>query len=159
MLPIRMTRIRHLQLRFFCITLCLAGLLGSSALCEDRASSDASDETTGTVEGIVTYQADSSRPWRYARYYVKGGKSGALAEAVVALHGSEPSGDVEKGGPATVVIDQKDFRFIPETVAIRTGDRVKFKNSDGAIHNVFVPNPGNQFNVNMPAGGRTHRDV
>ena len=38
--------------------------------------------------------------------------------------------------PATTVIDQKDFRFIPETVAIRAGDSVKFTNSDPQLHNV-----------------------
>src|SRR5262245_4015117 len=37
---------------------------------------------SGAIEGIVTYQADSARPWRYSRYYIKDPRQGQLAEAV-----------------------------------------------------------------------------
>ncbi len=139
-------------LRF--VGLCLAVAVGASALGEDRSTHLAVEQTQGTVEGIVTYQSDRNRPWRYARYYVKDRKTGELAEAVVSLRGTAGDRDGEQPGPATVVIDQKDFRFIPETVAIRAGDRVTFKNSDAAVHNVYVSDPANAFNVNMPAGGQ-----
>ena len=56
--------------------------------------------------------------------------------------------------PQTIVIDQKDFRFDPETVAIRAGDLVKFTNSDNAVHNVRTINPLHSFNVNMQSGGK-----
>ena len=108
--------------------------------------------TSGAVEGIVTYQADASRPWRYSRYYIKDPKAGQLAEAVVAISGPgiQPQ-TVEKLEPA--VIDQKDFQFIPETVAIRAGQSVKFLNSDKELHNVNSFQPKHSFNVVMPAGG------
>ena len=47
----------------------------------------AEEAGTGTITGKVVYEADASRPWRYARYYVAGKKTGQLAEAVVALAG------------------------------------------------------------------------
>lgn len=136
-----------------CVGLYLAVAGGSPALGEDRLTNEAVNRAKGTVEGVITYQAEDRRPWRYARYYVKDRKTGELAEAVVSLNGGEPGGGGEKHDPITAVMDQKDFRFIPETIAIRAGDRVKFKNSDAVVHNVFVFDPGNQFNVNMPAGG------
>ena len=45
------------------------------------------------------------------------------------------------------------FQFIPETASIRVGDRVKFLNSDSALHNVQSYHPKYSFNVNMPTGG------
>ncbi len=135
-----------------CAGICLAAAGGGAALAEDDPS-NGGDPALGTVEGLITYQADRDRPWRYARYYVKNRKSGELAEAVVSLNGGPADGGAKRE-PATVEMDQKDFRFIPETIAIRAGDRVKFKNSDAVVHNVFVFDPSNAFNVNMPAGGQ-----
>ena len=77
---------------------------------------------------------------------------GHLAEAVVALE----TAPVERGPSdkaATVVVDPKDFQFTPETAAIRAGDRVKFLNSDTAVHNVQTFHPEHAFNINMPSGG------
>ena len=106
----------------------------------------------GTIEGVVTYRADPQRPWRYARYYIKQAKTGELAEAVVAIRGKGLS-SAEPGAASTVVIDQKNFLFLPETVAIHRGDAVKFTNSDQTTHNVHVVSDLAHFNVNMPGGG------
>ena len=106
---------------------------------------------TGVVEGQVTYQSDPKRPWRYARYYIRDRRAGQLAEAVVALRGRslrQPPAEA-----ATTVIDQKNFQFVPETVAINTGDSVKFTNSDAGTHNVRSNSPLADFNANMPQGG------
>src|SRR5262249_14439110 len=73
-------------------------------------------EQTGAVEGTVTYRADSQRPWRYGRYYIKHAKTGELAEAVVALRGKELAEAAPKHEPETVTIDQKNFQFTPETI-------------------------------------------
>jgi len=109
------------------------------------------DAPTGAVEGVVTYAADAKKPWRYARYYVR---KGALAESVVALSGGDLK-PAPSAAPSTVVIDQKNYQFSPETVAIRTGDRVRFTNSDGAVHNVRAATLDYEFNESMAPGGET----
>jgi plastocyanin len=111
----------------------------------------AADPSLGTIEGTVIYKADAKRPWRYARYYVKNAKSGELAEAVVALR-AKPVLDDQRAAE-TVVIDQANFQFTPETVAIRRGDSVDFTNSDAATHNVQTSGEIASFNVNTPGGG------
>jgi len=107
---------------------------------------------TGSIEGTVIYRADAERPWRYARYYVKDRHQGQLAEAVVALKSAAVQRDPSDQA-ATVVVDQKNFQFIPETVAIRAGDRVKFLNNDKEVHNVRTVHPRQSFNTNIPSGG------
>ena len=107
------------------------------------------------VEGTIRFQADSKQPWRYARYYVKRVQTGELAEAVVALRFKGYEGLPPR---ATVEIDQKNFLFQPETVAIRAGDSVRFTNSDGATHNVNVSSDLTSFNVTMTDGG-SHTQV
>jgi plastocyanin len=106
----------------------------------------------GTIEGTITYRADAKRPWRYARYYVKNATSGELAEAVVALRGKSLKKS-RPAAPTTVKIDQKDFQFLPELVAIRQGDSVTFTNSDQATHNVRASGELANLNVTMSAGG------
>ncbi len=112
------------------------------------------DSNTGTVIGTVSYQADANRPWRQSRYYVKDPAKGQLAEAVVALEGAELVKQPSPPKPNTTVIDQKNFQFSPETVAIRAGEQVKFLNSDKDLHNINSSTPLHSFNVNMPAGGQ-----
>jgi len=105
----------------------------------------------GAVEGTVTYSADPKRPWRYARFYIKQSKTGELAEAVVALR-ARPVESAPRT-PQTIVIDQKNFQFTPETVVIHRGDSVKFTNSDEATHNVFSKSDLSNFNVATPSRG------
>src|SRR5262245_52677933 len=117
-------------------------------------SSGHGDDTapaSGTIEGVVTYRADARRPWRYARYYVKPGQTGELAEAVVALRGKGLKSD--NAAPAKAVIDQKNFQFSPEMIAVRVGDSVTFTNSDPATHNVQATSDIAAFNATMPGGG------
>jgi plastocyanin len=130
--------------------------LAAAGLCTPAASAAqelGTAEKLGAVEGTVTYRADPQRPWRYGRYYIKRAKTGELAEAVVALHRRNLAGTGLPPEPNTVTIDQKNFQFLPETVAIRAGDSVKFTNSDQATHNVRVSSHISSFNVTMPAGG------
>jgi plastocyanin len=99
-----------------------------------------------TVSGRVRYQADAARPWPLGRYYLN---SGSLAEAVVALEAPGLS-----GAPAarTLWMDQKNFQFVPETLAIRAGDSVRFTNSDEALHNVMTFQGAAPLNVNLAQG-------
>jgi plastocyanin len=130
----------------------LAGALGLGALAIHPSDADEPQPASCSIEGLITYQADEKRPWRYARYYVKPGRKGELAEAVVALRGRGlKSGNAEP--PAKAVIDQKNFQFTPETVAVRTGDSVTFTNSDPATHNVQSAGDLAAFNATMPGGG------
>lgn len=108
----------------------------------------------GVVEGSVTYVANPQKPWRLGRYYIRNAKSGELAEAVVALSQRGLGKTDPSRKPITVVVDQKDFQFVPETVAIRAGDQVKFLNSDNHPHNVKTTHPDQAFNVTMPVGSQ-----
>jgi plastocyanin len=121
-------------------------LLLSLVVNEHRAAAQ-----TATIDGVVSYQPDAARPWRYSRYYVKQPKTGELAEAVVAIR-AKPVADTDRQ-PQTLVIDQHNFQFTPETVAIRRGDSIKFTNADQVTHNVQSSSDIATFNVNMPGGG------
>ena len=123
-----------------------AGLLLLVALHAQPAAAQ-----NAAIEGVVTYQSDTSRPWRYARYYVRQPKTGELGEAVVAIR-AKPVADGDRP-PQTFVIDQENFRFTPETVAIRRGDSIKFTNADQTTHNVQSSSDIATFNANMPGGG------
>jgi plastocyanin len=140
----------------YAIFACLA--LVAVNVCRCCAAEPAADKstagapsTTGTIEGVVTYEADAKRPWRYARYYVKNAKRGELAEAVVSVRMRGVPSPPSK--PTTAKIDQKDFQFEPELVAIRQGDSVTFTNSDTATHNVRATGDVANFNITMAAGG------
>jgi plastocyanin len=115
------------------------------------------EQSIGAIEGTVTYKADSKRPWRYGRYYIKNSKTGELAEAVVALR-AKPAVDAKRESQ-TVVIDQENFQFQPETVVIRRGDSVKFTNSDAATHNVQTSSEAAsiRFHLTKPAGHASPR--
>lgn len=123
-----------------------------------QISGSAAEPTTGTITGRVIYQSDPKHPWRYARYYVKSRRTGELAEAVVGLTDNRLRKQAPESKPATVAMDQKDFRFIPETVVVRAGDSVRFGNSDGVVHNVRTADGRQPFNVNIPPG-RTHTEA
>lgn len=131
----------------------LGWLLPFLMLAMAHAEPPATDAKTGTIAGTVSYQPDAKRPWRQARYYIKDPAKGELAEAVVALVGKD-LGKNAAAKPATVIVDQKNFMFTPETVAIRAGDKIKFLNSDKELHNVNVFHKLHSFNVTMPAGGQ-----
>lgn len=106
---------------------------------------------SGSVEGRVRYEADAARPWRYSRYYVKDQKNGWLGEAVVALEGV-PASSRKPREEVTHTVDQVNFQFVPETLAIRAGDTVKFLNSDDSLHNVMTSDGEEPFNENVMKG-------
>jgi plastocyanin len=95
---------------------------------------------------------DPARPWRLGRYYIRNAKTGHLAEAVVALSGKGLRATDTARVAQTVKVDQKDFQFTPETIAIRAGDRVRFLNNDAQVHNVQSVSSRHSFNVNMLSG-------
>ena len=108
---------------------------------------------TGTITGKVVYKSNPERPWRLGRYYIRNAAKGELAEAVVAISRRGLKGPDAAREPQTATIDQKDFQFTPETIAIRAGDQVKFINSDPQVHNVQTSHARQSFNVNMQPDG------
>lgn len=136
------------------LAICALDLVLADDLREtNRTSSGITVPGTGTITGKVTYKSDPQRPWRLGRYYLQNPKSGELAEAVVAISLRGLKGPDVTREPRIVTIDQKDFQFTPETVAIRAGDQIKFTNSDAQVHNVQTNHLRQTFNVNMAAGG------
>jgi plastocyanin len=67
---------------------------------------------------------------------------------------------VEEGLPAAkldpVVMDQVNYEFVPHVLAVRAGQRVEFRNSDGANHGVSASSleAKNCFNETTSPGGR-----
>jgi plastocyanin len=83
-------------------------------------------------------------------------KSSGLQDAVVYLVGTfpAPSQEGDAKPPEPVLIDQQDETFTPHVVALRDGQAIRFKNSDGGNHNVrsATLDPRNEFNVFTGAG-------
>jgi plastocyanin len=107
----------------------------------------------GIVTGTVSYQPDPQKPWRYARYYVADAKMGRLAEAVVCLTDRKLRGLRPPTKSQTVAMGQEDYRFVPETIAVRVGDKVRFTNSDAALHNVMALGGDERLNVSLTQDG------
>lgn len=105
-----------------------------------------------TIEGTVTYQPDPHRPWKLSRYYVANPKTGRLAEAVVALEGPDLAQSGLNDAAQTQSMDQANFQFVPETLALRAGDSIKIMNSDDALHNVMTSDGPKPFNVTLAKG-------
>jgi plastocyanin len=134
----------RLRVMLLVVALAFANLLPTSALSQPA-------QETGSVEGVLKYRADAKRPWKFARYYVANPKDDHLAEAVVALEGNNLSRSILQT-PKTRTIDQVNYQFVPETMAVRVGDAVRISNSDEALHNVMTSDGGEPFNVNVAKG-------
>jgi plastocyanin len=107
---------------------------------------------TGIIEGVIKYIPDAKRPWRFSRYYIQNPKNGFLAESVIALERPGLSSLAPAVSPTNHTMDQINFQFVPETLAIRAGDTVLISNSDDALHNVMTSDGGAPFNVNLVKG-------
>ncbi|MCA9265623.1 MAG: hypothetical protein KDA60_17300 [Planctomycetales bacterium] len=130
----------------------LACFAGGLALSADEPAT-VTPPATGTIRGKVVYVANTQKPWRLGRYYIRNAKSGEIAEAVVALADRQLASHDTDRVARTVAIDQKNFQFVPEVVAIHAGDHVRFLNNDTHTHNVKTSHPKHSFNVTMPIGG------
>jgi plastocyanin len=124
----------------------------SAFLCIVMALLRVSAGETGTVEGFIKYVPNSKRPWRFSRYYIQDAKNGFLAETVVALERPGLSALAPAAPASKHTMDQLNFQFVPETLAIRAGDTVLISNSDDALHNVMTSDGGEPFNVNVVKG-------
>lgn len=50
------------------------------------------------------------------------------------------------------VMDQRDHRFVPHVLAIETGTRVRFPNSDNVSHHVYSFSPAKRFELFLAKG-------
>jgi plastocyanin len=86
-------------------------------------------------------------------FYVVGA-NGELADVVVYLKGI--SGKSTGASQPPVVLDQKGCLYVPQILAIQTGQKLIVKNSDPCIHNVHatptVPGNPESNQVQMPGG-------
>jgi hypothetical protein len=112
----------------------------------------ADDALAANLSGVVRYDADPQKPWRYARYYVSKDRKQALSSALVVLKGRRLK-DLPKGPPRMPQIDQVDYRFIPEVAAVTVGDSIRFTNSDATSHNVRDVTGTEPLNVSLVQGG------
>jgi plastocyanin len=85
------------------------------------------------------------------KFYVVGA-GGELADVVVSLKGV-PSASTGASAPP-VVMDQKGCLYVPQILAVQTGQKVVVKNSDPCVHNVHTKPAANAEanQVQMPGG-------
>jgi plastocyanin len=87
-------------------------------------------------------------------FYVVGAK-GELADVIVSLQGAAGPSTGASAPPA--LLDQKGCEYVPQILAVQTGQKIVVKNSDPVLHNIHdLPNPdsGNkeQNMAQMPNG-------
>jgi len=85
------------------------------------------------------------------KFYVVGA-DGELADVIVSLKGI--SGKSTGASAAPVVMDQKGCLYMPQILAVQTGQKIIVKNSDNCVHNVHTVPKDNapQNMVQMPGG-------
>ena len=90
------------------------------------------------------------------------GKSGQLRDVFIMMYRKSkdelpihPSYEKLKEKP--VVLDNKNCRFQPHAIFVRTGQTLRMKNSDSVGHNCHIVTFGNESNDNIPAND--HLDI
>ena len=85
------------------------------------------------------------------KFYVVGA-NGELADVVVSLKGISGKSTGASAAPAT--LDQKGALYVPQIIAIQTGQKLTVKNSDPVVHNVHTkPTANPESNEVQMSGG------
>jgi plastocyanin len=115
------------------------------------------DGDTGTIEGRITFGGPPPPPTIVIQdggsqqvLYVH--RSGGLRYAVVFLPDAAP--DEESPSTASAVMNQRNFIFEPQVLAVRAGQPVRFTSDDPANHNVRAQDStvANTFSINTGSG-------
>lgn len=76
-----------------------------------------------------------------------------LANLVVALDALDQPGRAKvPPQPAAMLLDQKSREFVPHVLAVRTGTRVFFPNSDAIKHHVYSFSTAKRFEIKLYSG-------
>lgn len=138
--------------------------LAFCALVQDGSALPKQNHGLGAVTGVVTFEGEipkQSIADDYGQYRdvltVQPGSRGLQSAAVwleslaeVAKDSPEETSErPPREGPALVHVNQEDYRFKPNVLAIRAGTTVAFGNSDDANHNVRAHSdePRNRMNI------------
>ncbi len=109
---------------------------------------------TASIEGAVKLPGAKPVSSSNERYQVKTGEVAAPepAVAVVYLEGTFPA-DAASASTNKAQVLQKDFQFMPGTLAVQKGTVVAFPNRDDGYHNVFSYSKTKRFDL-----GRYRKD-
>jgi len=120
---------------------------------------------SGSIEGVVRFHGEIPKSLvtddagiRRELLQVDSGTRG-LSHVVAYLTPVNVSSNEPSLEPLATM-DQRDYEFVPRVLAVRSGQPVRFTNSDSANHNVRTssPNRTNEFNVFTGVeGSYTHR--
>jgi plastocyanin len=94
----------------------------------------------------VLFSAAASAATLTAEFFDASGKP--LTDAVLTLQG--PAGKPDLAPKADM--DQRDQRFAPHVLAVRTGTQIKFPNSDDIRHQVYSFSPAKRFELRLYGG-------
>ena len=111
---------------------------------------------TGVIEGRVSFEGTPPP----ATIVIQDGgsqqvlyvdRSGGLRYAVVFVHDARPVGEPPA---AQATMNQRNFIFEPQLLAVRAGQTVRFTSDDSANHNVRAKdaNPANTFSIATGSG-------
>jgi plastocyanin len=79
-------------------------------------------------------------------------------DAVVSIEGlskDQIQARMSRSKPQKKVVDQRNLKFIPTTLAIMVGETVDFPNNDKTWHNVYSKGEANDFDLGLYASGKT----
>jgi plastocyanin len=131
-----------------CVVVCLGVLLAEGAA--------AGQEKSGTIHGLVRFTGELPPAKQLPtgdggtiehNDLVVDAKTRGLRWVIAALEDAPPR--KFKGDETPVLIDQKDFLFIPRVVAVQQGQWVKFDNSDNVNHSVIIVSKIKENEVNV----------
>ena len=152
------------------------GLIAAAFALTSGARPDHSRTLTGGLSGRVTFSGtvpapepidmsseqfcqDAHRGAPSVRRRVRVGAQNGLADVVVHVKGVAAS--ASRAAPTEpVVLDQKGCTYQPALLALRVGQPLLIRNSDGVLHNVHALAKSNApFNVGQPIAGMEARRI